>query len=162
MGDNPDRLYCLDGVAHIAGVINEEAHRCITSMRRQQGMRLDEKIVPYLQMAGLYHLARLNEIWFRLDEPLASAFVERWRPETHDVAYQLGLSIDGHYVSGCLTEFERYIEDGHLAWVWFEELLGVLPHANCIDKFTVRCSWMHNTFRELPDGANDATVRRYV
>ncbi|RYR17668.1 hypothetical protein Ahy_B03g062364 [Arachis hypogaea] len=24
MGDNPDRLYRLDGVAHIAGIINEE------------------------------------------------------------------------------------------------------------------------------------------
>ncbi|XP_072054834.1 protein MAIN-LIKE 1-like [Arachis hypogaea] len=46
-----------------------------------------------------------------------------------DVAYQLGLSIDGHYVSGCLTDFQT----------WFQE-----------------------TFGELPNGADEATIRRYA
>ncbi|RYQ82488.1 hypothetical protein Ahy_B10g101076 [Arachis hypogaea] len=124
-------------------------------MRRQVGMPLDDRIVLYLQMAGLCHLARLDETWFRLDEPLVSAFMERWRPEMHtfhmpfgectitlqDVAYQLGLPIDGQYVSGYLTDFARHIEGGQPACVWFEELLGVLPPANCIDKFTVKCTW---------------------
>ncbi|RYR12357.1 hypothetical protein Ahy_B04g069895 [Arachis hypogaea] len=85
------------------------AHQCVTSMRRQHGMSLDDRIMLYLQMAGLYHIARLNETWFILDEPLVSAFVGRWRPKTHtfhmlfgectimlqDVAYQLGLPING-------------------------------------------------------------------
>ncbi|XP_057760910.1 protein MAIN-LIKE 2-like [Arachis stenosperma] len=122
-------------------------------MRRQQGMRLDERYVLYLQMTGLYHLARLNERWFRLDEPLVSVFVERWRPETYtfhmlfgectitlqDVTYQLGLLIDGHY-----------------------ELLSVVPHANQIQKFAVSCSWLQETFGELPEGADEPTVRRYA
>ncbi|RYR78625.1 protein MAIN-LIKE 1-like [Arachis hypogaea] len=176
MGDNPNRLYRLDRVAHIAGVINEEPQRCISSMRWQQGMRLDKRCVPYLQMAGLYHLARLNERWFRLDDPLVSAFIERWHPETHmfhmpfrectitlqDVAYELGLPIDEHYVSGCLTDFQTYIQSGRPVWVWFQELLGVLPPANQIQKFVVNCSWFQETFGELPEGADEHTVRRYA
>ncbi|QHO30578.1 uncharacterized protein DS421_8g234450 [Arachis hypogaea] len=170
MGDDPARLYRLDGVAHIAGVINEEPQRCIRSMR------LDDRYVPYLQMAGLYHLARLNDRWFRLDEALVSAFVERWRPETHtfhmpfgectitlqDVAYQLGLPVDGRYVSGCLSEFHIYIEGGRPAWVWFQELLGVIPPPSQVQKYAVNCSWFQETFGECPEDADDETVRRYA
>ncbi|RYQ88327.1 hypothetical protein Ahy_B09g095585 isoform G [Arachis hypogaea] len=74
-------------------------------------MPLHDRIIPYLKRAGLYHLARLNAHWFWLDEPLVSAFIERWWPETHtfhmpfkectitlqDVAYQLRLPVDGFH-----------------------------------------------------------------
>ncbi|XP_057756329.1 serine/threonine-protein phosphatase 7 long form homolog [Arachis stenosperma] len=110
------RLYRLDGVAHIAGTIDEELSRCVHNVRRQQNMPLHDRIILYLERAGLYHLARLNAHWFWLDEPLVSAFIERWWPETHtfhmpfrectitlqDVAYQLGLPVDGQAVSGVL------------------------------------------------------------
>ncbi|QHO26905.1 uncharacterized protein DS421_7g203480 [Arachis hypogaea] len=128
MGDERS-LYHLNGVAHIAGSINKEPSRCITSVRRQQNMPLHDRIIPYLERAGLYHLARLNTRWFWLDEPLISAFIERWRLETHtfhmpfgectitlqDVAYQLELPVDGLPVSGCLTDFEKLMEDGRPA-----------------------------------------------
>ncbi|QHO29870.1 uncharacterized protein DS421_8g228570 [Arachis hypogaea] len=95
-------------------------------------MPLHDRIVLYLEKADLYHLARLNARWFWLDEPLVSAFVERWRPETQtfhmpfrectitlqDVAYQLGLPVDGLPVSGCLTNFEKFMEEGKLVWEW--------------------------------------------
>ncbi|RYR32109.1 hypothetical protein Ahy_B01g057104 isoform A [Arachis hypogaea] len=113
------RLYRLDGVAHVDGTIDEEPTRCVYSVRRQQNMPLHDRIIPYLERDGLYHLTRLNAHWFWLDEPLVSAFIERWRPETHtfhmpfgectitlqDVAYQLGLPVDGQAVSGSMTNF---------------------------------------------------------
>ncbi|QHO36597.1 uncharacterized protein DS421_9g285130 [Arachis hypogaea] len=76
-------LYRLNGVAHVAGSINKEPTRYIYSARRQQNMHLHDRIVSYLERANLYHLSRLNARWFWLDEPLVSAFIERWRPKTH-------------------------------------------------------------------------------
>ncbi|KAL4356113.1 hypothetical protein AHAS_Ahas09G0054200 [Arachis hypogaea] len=57
--------------------------RCVKSIRRQQKMIMHNRIMPYLDSAGLLHVARLNDHWFKLNEPLISAFVERWHPETH-------------------------------------------------------------------------------
>ncbi|RYR26835.1 hypothetical protein Ahy_B02g061147 [Arachis hypogaea] len=109
-------------------------------------MPLHDRIIPYLERARLYHLTRLNAHWFRLDEPLVSAFIERWRPETHtfhmpfeectitlqDVEYQLGLPVDGQPVSECMTNFHLHIEGARPAWEWFR----VLP-ANAFEE-TVR------------------------
>ncbi|RYR42430.1 hypothetical protein Ahy_A08g038916 [Arachis hypogaea] len=75
-----------------------------------------------------------------------------------DVAYQLGLPVDGHYVSGCLTDFHVYIQGGRSAWQWFQELFGVLPPPSQIQKFAVNCSWFQETFGECPDGADEATL----
>ncbi|XP_072065378.1 uncharacterized protein [Arachis hypogaea] len=54
-----------------------QSYRCILNMKRQHGIPLDDRIMLYVQMAGLAHFARLNDHWFMLDEPLVSAFVER-------------------------------------------------------------------------------------
>ncbi|RYR28644.1 hypothetical protein Ahy_B01g052781 isoform D [Arachis hypogaea] len=139
-------------------------------------MPLHDRIIPYLETAGLYHLARLNSQWFWVDESLLSAFIERWRPETHtfhmpfgectitlqDVAYQLGLPIDDAPVSGCLTEFENLMEHGRPAWVWFRELFGELPPQSKIKQMTVCYTWFHERFRVLPTDATDETVRVYA
>ncbi|QHO52363.1 uncharacterized protein DS421_2g38710 [Arachis hypogaea] len=167
--EDEDRLYRLNGIAHVAGYIDEEPSRVITAVRRQQNMPLHDRIIPYLETAGLYHLARLNSQWFWVDESLLSAFIERWRPETHtfhmpfgectitlqDVAYQLGLPIDGAPVSGCLTEFENLMEHGRPAWV--RELFGELPPQSKVKQMTVCYTWFHERFRVLPADATDET-----
>ncbi|QHN96709.1 uncharacterized protein DS421_18g620950 [Arachis hypogaea] len=169
-------LYRLNGVAHIAGSIGDESTRCIYSVRWQQNMPMHERIIPYLERTGLYYLARLNSQWFWLDEPLVSAFVERWRPETHtfhmpfgecivtlqDVAFQLGLPVDGEAVSGCLGEFEKYMEGGRPAWEWFEDLFGERPPPNKVKQMTVHFTWFHERFRVLPPDTNEETVRIYA
>ncbi|QHN79144.1 uncharacterized protein DS421_19g667580 [Arachis hypogaea] len=174
--EDENRLYRLNGVAHVAGYIDQEPSRVISAVRRQQNMPLHDRIIPYLETAGLYHLGRLNSQWFWVDESLLSAFIERWRPETHtfhmpfgectitlqDVAYQLGLPIDGVPVSGCLTEFENLMEHGRPAWVWFQELFGELPPQSKIKQMTVCYTWFHERFRVLPADATDETVRVYA
>ncbi|RYR13188.1 hypothetical protein Ahy_B04g070302 isoform B [Arachis hypogaea] len=82
---------------------------------------MHDRILLYLDRSNLLHVARLNDYWFKLDESL-------------DVAYQFGLPIDGHAVSGCLS----------------------------IDDYTVSFSWFQNKFRFLLANALEATVQIYA
>ncbi|QHO21489.1 uncharacterized protein DS421_11g347160 [Arachis hypogaea] len=146
------RMYRLNGVAHVAGYIDQEPTRVISGVRRQLNMPLHDRIIPYLQTAGLYHLARLNSQWFWVDEPLISVFVERWRPEMHtfhmpfgectitlqEVAYQLGLPING------------------------EALFGELPPYNKVKQMTMCYTWFHERFRVLPADTSEEMVRIYA
>ncbi|QHN92527.1 uncharacterized protein DS421_17g584540 [Arachis hypogaea] len=142
MGDDPARLYRLDGVAHIAGVINDElgSNYAVHFMRSPSDA---------LGACGGSRACDLMTNTFRTC---------RWQ----DVAYQLGLPVDGCYVSGCLSEFHIYIEGGCPAWVWFQELLGVIPPPSQVQKYAVNCSWFQETFGECPEDADEETVRRYA
>ncbi|RYR37897.1 hypothetical protein Ahy_A09g042812 [Arachis hypogaea] len=53
-------------------------------------------------------------------------------------------------------------EGGRLAWVWFQELLGVLSPTNQIQKFAVNYTWFQETFGECPAGADEETMRRFA
>ncbi|XP_072056342.1 serine/threonine-protein phosphatase 7 long form homolog [Arachis hypogaea] len=136
-------------------------------------MHLQDRIIPYLESIGLYHLTQFNTRWFWLDEPLVSAFIERWRPETHtfhmpfrectitlqDIAYHLGLPVDGLPVSGCLTDFEKLMDDVKPVWEWFEELFGELSPPNKIKQFIVHFTKFHERYRVLLQDATEDTVR---
>ncbi|RYQ97649.1 hypothetical protein Ahy_B08g093728 [Arachis hypogaea] len=74
------------------------------------------------------------------------------------------------YIADSIYEEEFSYIDVSPAWYvprrqntdWFQELLSVLPPADCIDKFTVKCTWMQETFSHLPHDADKKTVRKYA
>ncbi|RYR35461.1 hypothetical protein Ahy_A10g050604 isoform E [Arachis hypogaea] len=102
-------------------------------------MPLHDRIVPYIERASLYHLARLNVRWFWLDEPLVSAFIERWRPETHTFQMPFG---------ECT--------------ITLQELFGELPPQNKVKQYTVHITWFHERFRVLLNDATEDTVHIYA
>ncbi|RYR63195.1 hypothetical protein Ahy_A04g020989 [Arachis hypogaea] len=117
-------LYRLNGVAHVAGSINEEDRTISGEGRVVQPDEAQRQVV--------------------LDE-----------------VYQFGLPVDGLSISGCLTDFEKFMEEGKPAWEWFEELFGEFPPQNKVKQYTVHFTWFHERFRVLPDDATEETVRIY-
>ncbi|RYR04829.1 hypothetical protein Ahy_B06g084610 [Arachis hypogaea] len=75
-----------------------------------------------------------------------------------DVAYQLGLPIDGEAVSGCLTDFKNLMENGRPAWEWFRELFGEISPPNKVKQMMVHFTWFHERFRVLPTDASEETM----
>ncbi|MED6209568.1 hypothetical protein PIB30_055946 [Stylosanthes scabra] len=74
-----------------------------------------------------------------------------------DVAYQLGLPINGEPVSRCLWDFENLIPKGtgRPRWDWFLEMFGELLEDNDRDACTMTFSWLKSRFGDLSDGASD-------
>ncbi|XP_025634379.1 protein MAIN-LIKE 1-like [Arachis hypogaea] len=116
---------------------------------------------------------------FEHDWSLASALIERWRPEFHtfhllcremtitlqDVAYQLGLRIDGDPVSGCIGGWEQH-HQGQTIEELCEQILGVVPgleDRQSQTKSTVKLTWFHNTVcGELEQDATEERLIRYT
>ncbi|KAL4391217.1 hypothetical protein AHAS_Ahas03G0223000 [Arachis hypogaea] len=65
-------------------------------------------------------------------------------------------------ISGCLKDFDQFMEDERPAWVWFQELFGELPPPDKVKKFTVHFTWFHERFRMLPVDASEDTVCIYA
>lgn len=132
---------------------------------QKKGDDLPHAIVPYLQQAGFYGVARLGFI--QIDHHLISAFVERWRPETHtfhvpqgectitlqDVSVLMGLPIDGLSITG-LT-----LND----WAGLcGQLLGVIPPPNAMYGARLSMAWLDDQFKELPKNASDVMVQQFA
>ncbi|MED6186985.1 hypothetical protein PIB30_072072, partial [Stylosanthes scabra] len=75
---DPEELYRLNDEWHIAGALRE---RVLLPRRCSFLMPARDVLLPFLEEAGFGHAIQLQDFVF--DAPLLSAFVERWRPETH-------------------------------------------------------------------------------
>ncbi|MED6125920.1 hypothetical protein PIB30_073257 [Stylosanthes scabra] len=82
-----------------------------------------------------------------------------------DVAYQLGLPIDGQPVSGCLWEFETLMPDGtgRPRCEWSDDMFGQLPEPQHRDACTVTFSPPHlRCSRTMPARSRSSGMPRLI
>ncbi|RYR39047.1 hypothetical protein Ahy_A09g044447 [Arachis hypogaea] len=132
-----------------------------------------ERLDPYLRRTGFYHASLIKR--FEYDNPLISAFVERWRPETHtfhlpwgestitleDVAMQLGLPVDGEPVSGTLRSWSKFHQRD--IWEWCHELLGEVPPGHVgTTKYNIKLKWLRTRLQQMPLDLDDNGLMQYA
>ncbi|QHO28684.1 uncharacterized protein DS421_7g218840 [Arachis hypogaea] len=130
-----------------------------------------QMLEPYLRRARFCYASLIKR--FEYDNPLISAFVERWRLETHtfhlpwgectvtleDVAMHLGLPIDGEPVSGTLKSWSKFHQRDIRQWC--EELLGEVPgrHVGTM-KYNKKLKWLKSILQQMPlESPDDALVQ---
>ena len=132
----------------------------------QSDMNMDVRLIPFLQAAGVYGLARVSTL--QLDWTLIAALVERWRPETHsfhlpmgectitlqDVAVLLGLPIDGEPVLCPVSP-----PPGHTWRTTIGQIFGQISPENVFNKGRIRLTWFERLSPAvLRDDAGDDEV----
>lgn len=141
------------------------ALRCHEHTSKLDQWALTSKQIDLIERAGFGYLRFIPAI--SLDNPLISALVERWRRETNtfhltvgemtvtleDVAYLLGLAIDGEPVIGvtyttCDAVCERY--------------LGKAPDSGYTSGGMVKLSWLKECFSRCPENASNEDIKRHT
>ncbi|XVE78335.1 hypothetical protein DITRI_Ditri13aG0136500 [Diplodiscus trichospermus] len=162
---DPSVLY--DQENHVSSAVwdGEErgALRCHEHTTKLGEWILSPEQIVLVEKAGFGYFRKMPAI--RLDNPLISALVERWRKETNtfhltvgemtvtleDVAYLLGLPIDGKPVTGitytsCNTVCEKY--------------LGKAPGSSGAAGGMVKLNWLKIFFSQCPQDASIEEIER--
>ena len=122
---------------------------------------LDDRVRPYIIQSRFYVFHRVSHV--KVDWPLITALVERWRPETHifhmtvgemtitlqDVAILFGLRVHGHLATGS-TDIDWH--------ALCEELLGVRLTETDIRGTSLTVRFITTHFSHLPPGVVDEVM----
>ncbi|XP_016740271.1 protein MAIN-LIKE 2-like [Gossypium hirsutum] len=148
---------------HISNTVNNMGpYRALRGRVNDLGYSLDERLMPYLELAGFGSIAliRTFDLWY----DLISKLVKRWRPVTHafhlqcgestvtleDVALQLELLIDGSAVTG----ISAIAEPVSLCY----SLLIVSPADAEFNFTSLKFSWLKANFEHLSINATEHEV----
>lgn len=164
-----DDAVLYDQDKHVSSAIWEgqerSALRCHEHTSKLDQWMLTEKQIELVKKAGFGYLRMIPAI--SLDNPLISALVERWRRETNtfhftvgemtvtleDVAYLLGLPVDGEAVIGVTyTSCEAVCI----------RLLGKAPDSGYTSGGMVKLSWLKETFSQCPEDASMEDIERHT
>ncbi|GAB4824809.1 hypothetical protein Ancab_040321 [Ancistrocladus abbreviatus] len=161
-----DESVLYDQEKHVSSAVWEGqergALRCHEHTSKLDQWALAPMQIELIEKAGFKYLRCIPAI--SLDNPLISALVERWRRETNtfhlnvgemtvtleDVAYLLGLAIDGEPVIGvtytsCDSVCERF--------------LGRAPDPGYTTGGMVKLSWLKECFSQCPETASVEDIK---
>eukprot|EP00261_Vitis_vinifera_P016433 XP_010645383.1 PREDICTED: serine/threonine-protein phosphatase 7 long form homolog isoform X2 [Vitis vinifera] len=162
-----DQSVLYDQDKHVSSAVWEGqergALRCHEHTSKLDQWALTQKQLELVHKAGFGYLRLIPAI--SLDNPLISALVERWRRETNtfhlnvgemtvtleDVAYLLGLAIDGEPVMGVTYTMCDTI---------CEKLLGKAPDSGSTSGGMVKLSWLKESFSQCPEDAPMEEIER--
>ena len=127
---------------------------------------IDERIISYLKRTRLYDFHLIA--YCRVDRAIITALVERWRQETHTFHLPLGEAtitlLDVALLTRLPIEGRAVFTGGRQLSSWHDmvhRILGERPPANVIRGSDLWCTWLVQTFSQLPEGANEGTISRY-
>ncbi|KAH1209599.1 Serine/threonine-protein phosphatase 7 long form [Glycine max] len=128
--------------------------------------QIPEEIVPLLRQCGFYWIMKMG--YLKINAALISAFIERWRPETHTFHLRCGEATitlqDVSVLLGLRTDGAPLIDSTNLVWADLcEELLGVRPQEGEIEGSVVKLSWLAHHFSHINiDEGNVEQLQRFT
>ncbi|KAH1205985.1 Serine/threonine-protein phosphatase 7 long form [Glycine max] len=128
--------------------------------------QIPEEIFPLLRQCGFYWIIKMG--YLKINAALISAFIERWRPETHTFHLRCGEATitlqDVSVLLGLRTDGTPLIGSTNLDWADLcEELLGVRPQEGELEGSVVKLSWLAHHFSHINiDENNVEQLQRFT